>query len=77
MHDIRKNVLMQAKQRLKRAGVQNAQVHSDKVRLRSLLQGRVDWMLLDVPCTGSGVLRRNPDSKYKFTMERLQELTKI
>ena len=34
-------------------------------------------MLLDVPCTGTGVFRRNPDSKYKFTMERLNELMKI
>lgn len=77
VHDIRKSVLLQAKQRLKRAGVQNAQVHHDKVKLANLLKNKVDWMLLDVPCTGSGVLRRNPDSKYKFTIERMQELIKI
>jgi 16S rRNA (cytosine967-C5)-methyltransferase len=77
VHDIRKAVLLQAKQRLRRAGVQNAQVHSDKVKLHSLLKGKVDWMLLDVPCTGAGVMRRNPDAKYKFTLERLHELMKI
>lgn len=62
---------------MRRAGVQNAQVHGDKVKLRNLLKGRVDWMLLDVPCTGSGVLRRNPDTKWKFTIEKMQELLKI
>lgn len=71
VHDIRKSVLMQAKQRLKRAGVQNAQVHSDKVKLRTMLKGRVDWVMLDVPCTGSGVLRRNPDLKWKFSLEKM------
>ena len=77
LHDIRKGVLLQAKQRLRRAGVQNAQVHGDKVKLRKLLKGRVDWMLLDVPCTGSGVMRRNPDMKWKFTVEKMNELLKV
>ena len=77
VHDIRKAVLLQAKQRLRRAGVQNAQVHSDKVRLRQLLKGRCDWVLLDVPCSGSGVLRRNPDLKWKFSIDRMQELLKV
>lgn len=77
VHDIRKSVLMQAKVRLKRAGVQNAQVHHDKVRLRKLLKNRCDWVLLDVPCTGSGVLRRNPDLKWKFDPDRMAELLKV
>lgn len=34
-------------------------------------------MLLDVPCSGSGVMRRNPDLKWKFTLEKLQELIKL
>src|SRR5690606_37859867 len=33
--------------------------------------------LLDVPCSGLGVLRRNPDTKWKITEERLEELRKI
>lgn len=30
------------------------------------LEGSADRLLLDVPCTGSGVLKRNPDAKYKI-----------
>ena len=52
-------------------------MHHDKVKMLAHLKGKVDWMLLDVPCTGVGVMRRNPDSKYKFTVERLHELMKI
>ena len=41
------------------------------------MKKKCDWVLLDVPCTGSGVLRKNPDLKWKYTDERLQELLKI
>ena len=33
--------------------------------------------MLDVPCSGTGVLRRNPDIRWKFTTERVQELSII
>jgi 16S rRNA (cytosine967-C5)-methyltransferase len=33
--------------------------------------------MLDVPCTGSGVIRKNPDLKWKFSEDRLEELVKI
>ena len=41
------------------------------------LEGGFDRVLLDVPCSGMGVLRRNPDTKWKLTLaeiERLQQL---
>ena len=34
----------------------------------------MDAVLIDVPCSGSGTLRRNPDLKWKFTPETLQSL---
>ncbi len=37
----------------------------------------VDMLLLDVPCTGTGTLRRNPDARWKLTAERLDELVDI
>ncbi len=33
------------------------------------LAGSADRLLLDVPCSGLGVLRRNPDAKWKLTPE--------
>ena len=33
--------------------------------------------MLDVPCSGSGVLRRNPDLKWKFSVEKLEEVRKV
>ncbi|WP_306005657.1 RsmB/NOP family class I SAM-dependent RNA methyltransferase [Aquicoccus porphyridii] len=35
-----------------------------------------DLVLCDVPCSGSGTWRRDPDAKWRFTPERLEALTK-
>jgi 16S rRNA (cytosine967-C5)-methyltransferase len=35
-------------------------------------RGNADRLLLDVPCSGMGVLRRNPDTKWKLTSEALE-----
>jgi 16S rRNA C967 or C1407 C5-methylase (RsmB/RsmF family) len=29
--------------------------------------GKMDWIIVDAPCTGTGTLRRNPDIKLKFS----------
>jgi 16S rRNA C967 or C1407 C5-methylase (RsmB/RsmF family) len=70
LYDNRPFMLMQAKKRLKRAGIQNAQIINDIKKFKH----KVDWLLLDVPCSGSGTLRRNPDSKYRFSLSFLEEL---
>ena len=66
LHDIRAAALVQAKQRLKRAGVQNAQLLPYDAPYKASLKGKMDWVLVDAPCSGTGTLRRNPDSKWKF-----------
>lgn len=76
LHDIRPRALLEAKKRLKRAGVQNAQLllHTDPHK--EFLKGKMDWVLVDAPCSGSGTLRRNPDLKWKFSpalVERVAE----
>lgn len=70
LHDIRPALLLEAKKRLKRAGVQNAQITTDLKRLK----GKMDIVVVDVPCSGTGTLRRNPDLKWKFSLEGLKEL---
>jgi 16S rRNA C967 or C1407 C5-methylase (RsmB/RsmF family) len=64
LHDIRLSALAQAKKRLRRAGVQNGQcLPSDHPKWRQL-EEKVDWILVDAPCSGSGTLRRNPEMKF-------------
>jgi 16S rRNA (cytosine967-C5)-methyltransferase len=74
LYDIRPHALVEAKKRLKRAGIQNAQIlDKEKLKKKGLLK-RMNWILLDVPCSGSGTLRRNPDMKEKFKLEDLDRL---
>ena len=37
-------------------------------------EGPYDLVLCDVPCSGSGTWRRDPDAKWRFTPERLKAL---
>lgn len=74
LHDIRAQVLLECKRRLRRAGIQNAQIApADDAKLKKLKKG-MDWVLVDAPCSGSGTLRRNPDMKWKFSLEMLKRL---
>jgi len=59
-------------ERLKRAGTRNVQVHDADEDLSPLL-GRMDRVLVDAPCTGSGTWRRHPETKWKLTQKALEE----
>ena len=43
----------------------------------SLPEKSADWLLLDVPCSNTGVIRKRPDVKLKFNNKQLKELIKI
>jgi len=70
--------LDELKKRARRAGVGNIEprvIESSKTIKR--LENSADRLLLDVPCSGLGVIKRNPDAKWKLTpefMERVKEL---
>lgn len=38
------------------------------------LRGKIDCVLIDSPCSGSGTWRRHPDTKWKLTKKRLDAL---
>ena len=60
-------------ERLKRAGVRNAHVllAGDREALAKL-DGRLDLVLIDAPCSGSGVWRRRPDAKWRLSPQMLE-----
>ena len=74
LHDIRESALLEAKKRLKRAGIQNAQCLEPNHKQLSRLPQKCDWVLLDLPCSGSGTLRRNPDQKWKIDATMVEHL---
>lgn len=74
LHDIRPSILLEAKKRLKRAGIQNAQILPPDSPYLEKLKNQMDWVLVDVPCSGTGTLRRNPDMKWKFCADTLHNL---
>jgi 16S rRNA (cytosine967-C5)-methyltransferase len=59
-------------ERLKRAGARNVQVlQAGDTAALAPLEGRMDLVLIDAPCTGSGVWRRRPDAKWRLKPEML------
>ena len=59
--------------RSQRAGVRNLQVRSP-LRNDALvgLEGKMDVVFVDAPCTGSGTWRRHPDSKWRLRPAQLE-----
>lgn len=41
------------------------------------LKETADRLLLDVPCSGLGVLRRNPDTKWKLSPESIEKVLSV
>lgn len=76
--DVEERKLSELQKRARRAGVSNLEVRvveSSKTIKR--LEASADRLLLDVPCSGMGVLKRNPDAKWKLStdfIERVREL---
>ena len=60
--------------RSQRAGVRNLQIRSP-IRPGALdgLDGKMDLVFVDAPCTGSGTWRRHPDAKWRLTPVQLEK----
>jgi 16S rRNA (cytosine967-C5)-methyltransferase len=67
--------LEELKKRSRRAGVsiiETRLIESTKTIKR--LENTADRLLLDVPCSGLGVLRRNPDAKWKLSEDFINQI---
>ncbi|MCE5313217.1 MAG: 16S rRNA (cytosine(967)-C(5))-methyltransferase RsmB [Nitrospiraceae bacterium] len=61
------------KSNIERLGLRSVSImHADARELSGA--GRFDSILLDAPCSATGVIRRNPDIKYRITRNDLQRL---
>ncbi len=74
--DVESFKLDELKRRAIRAGVFNVETkviepaqESQVSNTIKQLENKADKILLDVPCSGLGVLKRNPDAKWKLTKE--------
>lgn len=73
--DVNEKKLTQLRERATRAGATSIEarlIESTKV-IKRLHEG-AERLLLDVPCSGMGVLQRNPDAKWKLSKEELDRL---
>lgn len=76
--DIYESKLRKLKVRARRNKVHNIDTRViDSTKPIKKLYGKADRVLIDAPCSGLGVLRRNPDSKWKLQPEFLDNIKKI
>ncbi|HPF95792.1 MAG: RsmB/NOP family class I SAM-dependent RNA methyltransferase [Mangrovimonas sp.] len=73
--DLYENKLAELKRRAKRNGAHNIETRViDSTKTIKKLYDKADRVLLDAPCSGLGILRRNPDAKWKLQPEFIENI---
>jgi len=76
--DLYESKLKQLKLRAKRNGAFNIEYRIiDSTKVIKKLYDKADRVLIDAPCSGLGVLKRNPDSKWKLQPEFIDNIKKV
>ena len=75
--DLYESKLNQLKLRAKRNGAFNIEYRIiDSTKVIKKLYDKADRVLIDAPCSGLGVLKRNPDAKWKLQPEFIENIKK-
>ena len=72
-YDSDRNRLAPIYDRLKRNGARNVQVRAPQPGALDDLVGKIDRVVIDAPCTGTGTWRRRPDTKWKLSPDLLSQ----
>ncbi|RUA18641.1 MAG: RNA methyltransferase [Flavobacteriia bacterium] len=73
--DIYESKLKKLKVRARRNGIHNFETRLiDSTKVIKKLHNSADRLLLDAPCSGLGVIKRNPDSKWKLEPEFIDRI---
>lgn len=76
--DLYESKLNQLKLRARRNGVHNIETRViEGSKTIKKLHEKADRVLIDAPCSGLGVLKRNPDSKWKLQPEFIENIKKV
>lgn len=76
--DLYESKLKQLKIRAKRNGAFNIEPRViESTKTIKKLYEKADRVLIDAPCSGLGVLKRNPDSKWKLQPEFIDNIRKV
>ena len=76
--DVEGAKLDELQKRARRAGVSNLEVRViESSKSIKRLENSADRLLLDVPCSGLGVLKRNPDAKWKLSLEFVKNVKEL
>lgn len=76
--DLYESKLKQLKLRAKRNGAFNIEPRViESTKTIKKLHGTADRVLIDAPCSGLGVMKRNPDSKWKLQPEFIDNIRKV
>jgi 16S rRNA (cytosine967-C5)-methyltransferase len=74
--DIHEWKLKELKRRARRAGAHNVETRPIVAKTIKRLKDSADSLLIDAPCSGLGVLKRNPDAKWKLDQDFIDRITK-
>jgi len=75
--DVEERKLSELKRRADRGGASIIQTHLINANTVSQYKNTADRLLLDAPCSGLGVLKRNPDAKWKLSIDFINQIKDV